>query len=225
MNTILLIISIITFPLFFISKRMFWGLIWFPLFIYSLGSALYKIKLFAYYADYITNAFPILFEFLCLTLLVGIYKVLQYKISAKLPQIIKPFGVWIGILLIIEIIILDLAGYNIFYSNYYPSSYFASQPNRFLVWLITGCGLGVLLLISHKYKQLSLSTYALLAIFIYAIIANILPNSIILYTILGAVLSLFLLFILLFYARASQKTKLFKFTIFLILFRVALFFL
>lgn len=225
MNIILLIISIISFPLFFITKRMFWGLIWFPLFIYSFGSVLYKLKLFAYYADYITNAFPILFEFLCLTLLVGIYKVLQYKYSTKLPQIIKPFGVWVGILLIIEIIILDLAGYNIFYSNYYPSSYFASSSNRFLVWLITGFTVGLLYFISRKYKPLSLSTYALLAIFAYATIANILPDNIILYTVWGFVLSLTMLILVLFYARTGQKTKLLKFTIFLIILRFALFFI
>lgn len=225
MNTILLIISIVSFPLFFATKRMFFGLIWFPLFIYSLGSSLYKIKFFAYYADYITNAFPILFEFLCLTLLVGFYKLLQYKFGAKLPQITKPFGVWAGVLLTIEILVLDLAGYNIFYSSYYPSSYFASTIDRFLVWILTGCGLGVLYFILHKYKPLSLSTQALLSIFTYAVVANILPNSLVLYTILGAILSITMLFLVLLYARYSQKTKLLKFIIFLIILRLALFFI
>lgn len=201
------------------------SLIGFPLLIYVLGISLYEIKIFAYYADYITNAFPILFEFLCLTLLVGIYKVLEYKFANKLPQIIKPYGFWVGVLLIIEIIILDLAGYNIFYSTYYPSSYFASATIRLWAWIISGCALCVLYFIFRKYKPLSLYTYALMAIFIYALIANLLPNNIILYTILAAVLSLTMLSLLLLYARNNQKSKLFKFTIFLMILRLALFFI
>lgn len=180
--------SLIVSPLLLLSLRLLLPLVWLPSFVISLFSTLYEIKGIAYYADYLTNAYPMLLEFTLLFVFVLLYKLLVYFLNPRIPQINRALGLWIAVAMVAYVVMWDLASFQII-----RSPFMTSKTAVLGVWLAAGVAAGGLYAFCRRLRLPVLSVEALGMFVVFAILFNLLPRSETVFELMGAFFSLSML--------------------------------
>ncbi len=222
----LLFWSVLVFPLLLVSRRILLPVIWIPVFFTAFFLFCWEIPQIRYYADYLTNAFPALLEIIIMFALILIYSLMKYFVPKHFENIIRAMGVWVGIILAGEVILLDIASFGIFHSKIFiSSSFFASISLKLMVWGGISLAVAALYVVSSYYKVCGLSVRALAIIFLYTLIAQLLPESETAFEIWGALLSLTILSLLGRYACKINSGRMFNLVTALIAFRIFIIYL
>ena len=187
--------TIIAFPLIFLVKKTFLPFLWLPFFIISLLAKLYDIfKGFAYNFDYINSVYPLTIPFAILLLLSVIYIIT----SKKQPHILSACKAWLITIITILVLFLDIE----FSKNYVylPKDPLASMPLKMLIW----SGLTILSA-SLYFSNKKLLSYTLTVLAVFSFLSQIFIGN---YSAIGAVSTIFILSIVIFFAHKNNNRKL-----------------